>query len=69
MTPAMTRHYMAHANDADKTAAMAAFPDLSKRSATKLPVAVRVGRLIARITPDNLDSARRRIGKLLGGVQ
>jgi len=69
MTPAMTRHYMAHANDADKTAAMAAFPDLSKRSATKPGLALRVGRLLERITPDNLESAKRRIGKLLGGVQ
>ncbi len=69
MTPAMTRHYMAHANDADKVNAMAAFPDLSKRSATKLPVALRVGRLIDRITPGNLEAAKRRIGKILGGVQ
>ena len=32
MTPAMTRHYMAHATEQDKQQALAIIPDLSTRS-------------------------------------
>lgn len=71
MTPAMTRHYMAHANDADKRAAMALFPVLSPGRDPRNPrnLARRLQKLLARITPDNLDTARRRINKILGGIQ
>lgn len=59
MTPAMTRHYMAHANRADMQQAMAGMPDLMNEDESSDRDRLRA--FVESITPVNLDRVKRHL--------
>lgn len=65
MTPAMTKHYMAHATAEDKRRHLQALPDFLTGSRKRDLTHERIVHLVKRLTPDNAERFKRRILALL----